>query len=107
MTGPYGHAGQFVELRDFVDHYSESDIKLRNYDVTQIERLLRNTVVNNVDAVLANRSGRLDDLVFTDSVSNEITTFLKALTDPRARFLESLIPDRVPSGLPVDRVRRR
>jgi cytochrome c peroxidase len=107
LTGPFGHAGQFVELRDFVDHYSESDIKLRNYNRSQIERLLRNTVIDNVDAVLANRSGRLDDLVFTDSVTNEITKFLEALTDPRARFLEGLIPFRVPSGLPVDRVRRR
>ncbi|MGH7471335.1 MAG: cytochrome-c peroxidase [Longimicrobiales bacterium] len=105
ITAPYGHAGQFVELRDFVDHYSESALKLRNYDRSQIERRLRNTVVPNVEEVLATRSRTLDGLVFT--VTNEITTFLKALTDPRARFLDGMIPDRVPSGLSVERVRRR
>jgi hypothetical protein len=33
----------------------------------------------------------------------EVTAFLRALTDPRARNLERTIPLRVPSRLPVDR----
>ncbi len=39
---------------------------------------------------------RLDDAAVADLVA-----FLKALTDPRSRDMEHLIPDRVPSGLPV------
>ena len=31
LTGRWGHAGQFTTLRAFVDHYSESDVKLRNF----------------------------------------------------------------------------
>ena len=43
LTGPYGHDGAFTGLRDFVDHYSESDIKLRNFDIIELEPLLRGT----------------------------------------------------------------
>ena len=32
----------------------------------------------------------------------ELVAFLKSLTDPAARDLGHLVPDRVPSGLPVD-----
>ena len=34
LTAPYGHDGAFFSLRDFVDHYSESDIKLMNFDAS-------------------------------------------------------------------------
>jgi hypothetical protein len=35
---------------------------------------------------------------------DDITEFLKALTDPGARDLSRVVPDSVPSGLPVDRL---
>jgi hypothetical protein len=35
---------------------------------------------------------------------DDITEFLKALTDPAARDLNRFVPDSVPSGLPVDRL---
>ena len=31
LTAPYGHDGAFTDLRAFVDHYSESDLKLRSF----------------------------------------------------------------------------
>jgi hypothetical protein len=33
---------------------------------------------------------------------DEVTEFMKALTDPAARNLQLIVPGRVPSGLPVD-----
>jgi hypothetical protein len=33
----------------------------------------------------------------------QLTAFMRALTDERARQLADVIPERVPSGLPVDR----
>ncbi len=102
LTGPFGHAGQFVALLDFVKHYSNADLQLRNFDRTQIERLLRGQFVENTEDVIATRSGRLDDVLFTDTEAELITKFLEALTDPRARDLTSSIPFRVPSGLPVE-----
>ena len=102
ITGPWGHAGQFTNLRAFVDHYSESDIKLRNFDVMQLEALLRGAVQPTTDAILATRDPLLTGVVFTPQQVDEVTAFLSALTDPRARNLERMTPRRVPSGLPVD-----
>jgi hypothetical protein len=34
---------------------------------------------------------------------DEVTEFMKALTDPAARDLSAVTPASVPSGLPVDR----
>ena len=102
LTAPYGHAGQFVRLRDFVDHYSESHLKLRNYDAGQLEPLLRGSVLANFDAVLATRDTLLNGVVFTPQQVDEVTEFMKALTDPAALNLAHLVPARVPSGLSVD-----
>jgi cytochrome c peroxidase len=102
LTGPYGHAGQFKELRSFVAHYSQSDSALLHYDLSQIDPILFGTVVNNVDAVLAARDTLLKGVVIPDSVVDRLTTYMSALTDPRARNLRQVAPARVPSGLPID-----
>ncbi len=103
LTGPYGHAGQFKKLKDFIGHYSQSDVQLRNYDPTQIDRILFGTLLNNTNAVLAQRDTLLNGVVIPDSTVARLTTYMNALTDARARDLRSLAPARVPSGLPVDR----
>ncbi len=105
LTAPYGHAGQFAELRDFVDHYSNSRQKLLNYDITQVDPRLQGTLLDNFAAILATRSRRLNGLRFPDPVADQITAFLVALTDEEARDLTHIIPDRVPSGLSIDRRR--
>jgi cytochrome c peroxidase len=102
LTAPYGHDGAFIGLRDFVDHYSESDLKLRNFDINQLEPLLRGTVLPTVEEILATRDPLLTGVVFPPQVVDEVTEFMKALTDPAARNLRRLTPQRVPSGLPVD-----
>jgi cytochrome c peroxidase len=53
LSGPYGHAGEFATLRGFVDHYSESDVKLANYDVNQLDALLRGTQLQTTADILA------------------------------------------------------
>ena len=47
LTGPYGHDGAITSLREFVEHYSESDLKLLAFDPTRLEPALRVTLVNN------------------------------------------------------------
>ena len=106
LTGPWGHDGAFTDLRAFIDHYSESDLKLRNYDAGQLEPLLRGSVLPTFDAILATRDTLLDGVVFTPQQVDEVTEFMKALTDPAARTLSRRTPERVPSGLPVDDSRR-
>jgi cytochrome c peroxidase len=102
LTGPYGHDGAFISLREFVDHYSESDVKLRSFDINQLEPLLQGTVLPTTEEILATRDPLLEGVVFTPQVVDEVTEFMKALTDPAARNLRRLTPQRVPSGLPVD-----
>jgi cytochrome c peroxidase len=102
LTAPYGHNGAFFSLREFVAHYSESDIKLRNFDILQLEQPLQGTVLKNFDAILATRDTLLNGVVFPDSVIDQVTEFMMALTDPAARNLQSIMPGQVPSKLPVD-----
>ena len=103
LTAPYGHNGAITDLRDFIAHYSESDLRLRAYNSAQLEPLLRGTVQPTFDAILATRDTLLDGVVFTEQQIDDVTAYMRALTDPRARDLEAVIPARVPSGLPIDR----
>jgi cytochrome c peroxidase len=102
LTGPYGHDGAFAGLRNFIDHYSNSELKLRTFDVNALEPLLRNSLVANADAIMATRDTILNGVVLTETIIDQLTTFMSALTDPKARDLRSTVPKRVPSGLPVD-----
>jgi cytochrome c peroxidase len=102
LTGPYGHDGAITDLRGFVDHYSDSDIKLRKYHASQLEPALQSTVLQDFDAILATRDPLLQGVHFPATTIDEVTEFMKALTDPAARDLRALTPARVPSGLPVD-----
>jgi cytochrome c peroxidase len=102
LTGPWGHDGAFTDLRAFIDHYSESHDKLRNYDVNQLEPVLRGTLLANVDAILATRDPIIAPVVIPAQKVDELTEFMRALTDPAARDLSRVTPARVPSGLPID-----
>ncbi|HVQ46109.1 MAG TPA: cytochrome c peroxidase [Gemmatimonadales bacterium] len=99
LTAPYGHDGAFFSLRDFVDHYSESDIKLMNFDASHPEIP---GVLNNKTDILDSRDPLLQGVVFAPQTVDEVTEFMKALTDPAARNLTGVVPGRVPSGLPVE-----
>jgi len=84
FTGPYGHDGAFFKLREFVEHYSESHLKLRSFDPLSLELLLQATLVDNADAILATRDVILDGVVLPSEVVDQLTAFMGALTDPRA-----------------------
>ncbi len=106
LTAPYGHDGTIISLRDFVEHYSESDKKLLAYDPSQLEPALRGTVLDNAAAILATRDTLLAGVVLTPDLVDKLMDYLSTLTDDRARNLSRLAPHRVPSGLPVDRPAR-
>ena len=102
LTAPYGHNGAFFSLREFVAHYSESHLKLATFKIDQREPLLDGTLLDNLADILATRDILLDGVSFPGEVIDEVTEFMMALTDPRARNLSSVMPTRVPSGLPID-----
>jgi len=102
LTGPYGHDGAFTDLRAFVDHYSESDVKLHAFTPAGLEPLLQPTLLPTADAILATRDTLLRGVVFPAQTIDEVTAFILARTDPGARDLSHIVPARVPSGLSVD-----
>jgi cytochrome c peroxidase len=109
LTGPYGHDGAYLDLEEFVDHYSESHLKLDGFLLGtdpargRLEPLLINTVLQNKEDILSTRDVLLEGVVFPrHPVIEDVTEFMRALTDPAARDLSGLVPARVPSGLPVD-----
>lgn len=103
LTGPYGHDGSIVDLRDFIDHYSNSDQKLMDYNPAQLIAPLRNTVLDNKAAVIAARDTIILGVVLTPEIEDKLMDYMSALTDPAARNLSRLTPRRVPSGLPIDK----
>ena len=104
LTAPYGHDGAIVTLRGWVDHYTQSAAKLRAYDPNQLELLLRGTLQPTADSILLTRDGRLNTLTMSAQTVDDITEFLKALTDPAARDLHQFVPTQVPSGLTIDNI---
>jgi cytochrome c peroxidase len=103
LTAPYGHAGSIVDLRAFIEHYSESHKKLMEFDPGQLEPALRGTLVANAANVLANRDPILDGVVLPADIVDKLMEYMSALTDDAARTLRTVAPQRVPSGLPVSR----
>ncbi len=115
-TAPFGHAGEIVDLEDFVRHYSvrlDHGVpvgtpsgpaqNLREYDLTQVEDRLQPTFLNNTNDIIAN----IDPLFANGSPIQPsfvvpITQFMLANSDEGSiRRLRHVTPRRVPSGLPV------
>jgi len=103
LTGPYGHDGSIASLREFIEHYSESDLKLHAFDPSRLEPGLRLTMVNNAEDILLQRDPLLAGVVLTDALVDNLMAYMSALTDDAARNLSGSVPVRVPSKLPVDR----
>jgi cytochrome c peroxidase len=101
LTAPYGHDGAILTLRDFVRHYSESDKKLRAFDASVLEAPLRGTVRPTTEKIIAARDPIVVGVVFDDAIVDRLMAYMSALTDDAARDLGRVVPDRVPSGLPV------
>jgi cytochrome c peroxidase len=99
LTGPYGHDGSIASLRDFVAHYSESHLKLQNFDAMTVEPALRGTLQPTASAILAQRDTLLKGVVFDADIVDRLMDYMAALTDPDARNLSHLTPPRVPSKL--------
>jgi cytochrome c peroxidase len=106
LTAPYGHAGQFASLVDFIDHYSDSEAKLRSFAATHgpfMEPLLQGQILDhNLEAILETRSPLIENLSFDRETAGSLAEFMTALTDERSRNVMHMLPTRVPSGLPID-----
>lgn len=101
LTAPYGHTGAIDSLREFIAHYSESDLKLRAFDGRNLEPALQGTLLPNAEDIIVARDTIIVGVVLTDELVDKLTDYMTALTDDRARNLRKVAPTRVPSGLAV------
>ena len=101
LTAPYGHDGAISSLRAFVEHYSESDLKLGAFDPMTLDSSLRGMVQTNTTDILAQRDPLLAGVVLTDALVDQLMDYMSALTDDAAKRVDNLVPEHVPSRLPV------
>jgi cytochrome c peroxidase len=105
LSGPWTHDGAFSSLEAVIRHHMDPEVSLASYDISQavgpsLQFLNRDRYLEpllaSVDPILE----RIPDL--SDEQVADLVAFLNALTDPAAIDLDHLIPESVPSGLPVD-----
>jgi cytochrome c peroxidase len=106
LTAPYMHSGAYPTLEAVVKHYSDVAKAVRSYDVAQLPPSLRTAHhgdAETIDKLLTTLDFRVRrQFLFTEQQESDLVAFLRSFTDPAARDLSSLTPQRVPSGLPVE-----
>ncbi|MCH9685195.1 MAG: cytochrome-c peroxidase [Deltaproteobacteria bacterium] len=105
LTAPFGHAGQYAELDEHIAHYIRPDQVLRGYEIAEHvdDSALWPLMVDTTEALLASLSR--DANTDLDGHGNDLALverFLQGLTGDGARDLSALVPQTVPSGLPVE-----
>jgi cytochrome c peroxidase len=105
LTAPYMHNGAYADLRAAVRHHLNPAGSLTIYDATTLPTSYQ-TTVSAEPAVVADILKTLDARlaappVLTDAQLADLMAFLAALTSPSAADLSGLVPESVPSGLPV------
>ena len=105
LTAPYMHDGAYATLEAVVRHYNDAQKAIREYDPSQLSPEVR-ALYHGDDATKTALLNALDPRLrvpmnLTDTEVAQLVAFLKALTDPAARNLASVVPASVPSGLPV------
>ncbi|MCS5635672.1 MAG: cytochrome-c peroxidase [Myxococcota bacterium] len=108
VTGPWGHAGGYSDLRQVVAHHMDAAETLRSYgfdarlaldsdqSATDYQVMQTPTLV---DALIA--ASDAPEVELSDREVDRLMDFLFALTDMRVLTDRSAIPFRVPSGLAV------
>ncbi len=105
LTGPWMHNGAYDSLEDAVRHHLEPVAWCEGYDYSQLPPDIRSDLQIKT-AAMAEMVERIDPevaepLALTDPQIGQLMAFLEALTDPAAADLSHVIPETVPSGLPV------
>jgi cytochrome c peroxidase len=106
LTAPYMHNGAYADLRAAVRHHLNPAGSLQIYDATTLPAPFQPTVRAEPEViadVLKTLDARLAaPPVLTDEQLADLMAFLAALSAPSAADLSGLVPESVPSGLPVE-----
>lgn len=101
LTGPWMHDGAYSELENVIRHHLDPAAMCEAYERGEFGGLPAAVPVDGALATLDPGLGVLEPL--SDEQIGDLVAFLQALTDPAAADLDHLLPESVPSGLPVDR----
>ncbi|MCP4427278.1 MAG: c-type cytochrome [Chloroflexi bacterium] len=104
-TGPWMHNGAYTALEQVIRHHIDPLDALQTYQPTGLSHDLDATFRNDLSTVLI-MVETLDPLIenvpeLSDEEIAQLLAFLDALTSETAVDLAHLIPDSVPSGLPI------
>jgi len=110
-TGPWGHAGAYADLRDFIAAHAAPRAALSEYarDVTlpdagpEIAATDWTFMDDAAEVTALATAVRGPDRVLTETEVTALMAFLETLRDETALAGRLGIPETVPSGLPVDR----
>ena len=105
LTAPYFHSGAYANLEDVIWHHADIWRGAMAYDPAQQlpAALQASHLPHNFARQAHSVAAPLKDgLPLMEADVADLVAFLNALTDPAARDLAHLIPDHVPSGLPLD-----
>lgn len=107
LEGPWMHNGAYASLEDAVRHHLDPEASLKAYNDKLVEPELlgtyqsseetRKTLLASLDPLL-----KVEGASLTDAEASDLMAFMSALTDPSTLNQFHLIPDSLPSGLPVD-----
>lgn len=109
LTAPYGHAGGHVDLKGFLKHHIDPRQGLAVY---QPQAVLSPFEGAKPDWAVFEKGQEFSEIAaavtrppvsLTDDQLSQIEAFLKSLESPTAMTGRLGVPDKVPSGLPVDK----
>jgi cytochrome c peroxidase len=105
LTAPYMHDGAYTTLEAAVRHYLDPAASLTTYDPSVLRPELQGTYLTDpaqLEGILQTLDERVAvPLTLSDADVADLVAFLRSLSDPAAAGLGALVPETVPSGLPV------
>lgn len=107
LSAPYMHDGTLADLHEVLSHYAYPLETAPGYDASGLDPELAAMVHQDADhlaALLGSLSADMPDPETAGTVGqSNLRAFLTALTDPAWEDTAALVPESVPSGLPVPR----
>ena len=108
QTAPYGHSGAYATLEDVIRHHIDPIAALDRYDTSKAilpELTGANdfNVLNTPDQVQGIADANtLNPIALSDDEISALIAFLSTLDDPVSLQGRLGVPEKVPSGLPVE-----
>lgn len=110
LTGPWGHAGAYDDLRGVVEHHLDPVAGLADYDPRQLVLPTAGASLDAIDLIIHDDLASQAAIAAANELSptrlrarqvDDLMAFLFALTDEHSLDLRASVPRGVPSGLPL------